>query len=188
MSDSSKVIYSIRRRTLFWVSFVFMLVVMALLNMDLGQLVTDAAPSGIVSFELAGSPEKAAQIIVSWDQRAQLYAAFGLGFDYLFMLTYATTISLACLWARDALREYGRPLALLGALFAGGLWLAAAFDAIENLALSVLLLEAVRSPFPEIARWCAIFKFTLIFLGLIYAFLGSIVFLISRILERQGKM
>jgi hypothetical protein len=46
----------------------------------------------------------------------------------------------------------------------------------------------VRSPWPEIARWCATFKFILVFLGLVYAFLGVVVYLTSLLLERQGKL
>ena len=33
----------------------------------------------------------------SWDARAQLFAAFGLGLDYLFMPAYGLTAALACL-------------------------------------------------------------------------------------------
>jgi len=189
MSQSNGAILHVRRKIIFWVLFAFTLVVMVLLNLDGSQITTEAAPSGILSFELAGTPEQAAAIIASWDPRAQLYAAFGLGFDYVFMLAYASTICLACLWARNVLREYGgQPLATAGVVLAVGVWLAAAFDAVENLALGVLLLEAIRSPWPEIARWCATFKFVLVFLGLVYAFLGLVVYLTSSLLERQGKL
>ena len=81
MSQSFKTIFRMRRKIIFWVLLVFTLVVMMLLNLDGSQITTEAAPSGILSFELAGTPEKSAEIIASWDQRAQLYAAFGLGED-----------------------------------------------------------------------------------------------------------
>jgi hypothetical protein len=35
----------------------------------------------VVSLQLAGSVEKAQQIIASWDETARLMAAFGLGLD-----------------------------------------------------------------------------------------------------------
>jgi hypothetical protein len=186
MSHPLEAISGVQRKKIFWLLFVMTLVVMVLMNLDGAQIVTEAAPSGIVSFELAGSTAKASAIIASWGQRAQLYAAFGLGFDYVFMLAYAATISLACLWAADVLRAHGWPMAWLGVPLAWGVWLAAALDAIENLALGVLLLEAVQSPWPAIARWCATFKFALVFLGLVYAFLGLAVYLVSRLLPRQS--
>ncbi|MCL4529010.1 MAG: hypothetical protein M1282_06325, partial [Chloroflexi bacterium] len=43
------------------------------------------APNGIVSFELAGTLERVTTILSSWSTQAKLYAAFGLGLDYLFM-------------------------------------------------------------------------------------------------------
>jgi hypothetical protein len=134
------------------------------------------------------------QILASWDQRAQLSAAFSLGLDYVFMLAYSTTIGLACIWTADVLRRrswplawvgaplawVGAPLAWVGAPLAWGQWLAAAFDATENIALVVILFGTVQAPWPEVARWCAIFKFSLIFLGLVYAFFGLVVSLVVK--------
>jgi hypothetical protein len=53
---------------------------------------TAAAPNGIVSYELAGNIKPAAEILASWDARAQLFAAFGLVLDYLFMTAYALAL------------------------------------------------------------------------------------------------
>jgi hypothetical protein len=69
-----------------------------------------AAPSGIVSFQLARTPEAASAMIQSWDEAARLFAAFGLGFDFLFMPVYATALSLAVSIAADRRR--------------GGVWVA----------------------------------------------------------------
>ncbi len=109
-------------------------------------LITTAAPYGIISFELAGSVEKAQQIIDSWDQDARLYAAFSLGFDYLFMLLYSTTIALACLWGGRALQARDIPGYRIGIFLAWGLWLAAVLDGIENIALSLSLLNTPAAP------------------------------------------
>ena len=93
---------------------------------------TPSAPLGIVSFELAGTPENANAIIESWDQRAKLFAAFGLGLDYLFMPAYALTISLGVLMA---LRKHGGWFTKIGGAIGWGALLAALFDAVENVFL-----------------------------------------------------
>jgi hypothetical protein len=164
-----------KRPKVFWPLLVITLFLMVLLNLEGKPMVTQAAPLGIVSYELAGSVSRAQKILASWDQQAQLSAAFSLGLDYVFMLAYSAAIGLACIWTADALRRRGWPLASLGAPLAWGLWLAAAFDAMENIALVVILFGTVQAPWPEVARWCAIFKFSLIFLGLVYAFFGLVV-------------
>ncbi len=171
----------LRRSLVFGVSALASMVLMLLLNLTGSSLTTSVAPMGIVSYELAGSVEKATAILASWDAAAQRAAAFNLGLDYLFMLAYGLAFSLACWMAGDALRARGWPLASLAGPLATGAWLAAAFDAVENFALtSMLLVGAASAPWPEIARVCAWLKFTLLFLGLVYAFYGLVVKLAFR--------
>jgi hypothetical protein len=169
-----------KRPKVFWPLLVVTLFLMVLLNMEGKPMITPAAPLGIVSYELAGSVTKAQEILASWNQQAQLSAAFSLGLDYVFMLAYSSAIGLACIWTADALRRRGLPLASIGAPLAWGLWLAAVFDAIENVALVVILFGTLQTPWPEVARWCAIVKFSLIFLGLVYAFFGLVVSMVVR--------
>jgi hypothetical protein len=172
-----------KRKVVFWSLFSATLAWMIIMQLVGAPLTTPAAPSGIVSFELAGNATQAKAILDSWDAKAQVYAAFGLGMDYVFMLLYSTTIALACIWAGEILRSVGWPLSKLGAGLAWGQWAAALFDAVENIALAVILLRGLASPWPELARWCALFKFALIFLGLVYAFFG----LVARFSQR-GKV
>jgi len=135
----------------------------------------------MVSFEMAGSVEKTQQIIVSWNETARLMAAFGLGLDYLFMVVYPLTIGLACIWATDILRFHHWPLAALGAWLAWGIFLAALMDAVENVALTFLLVGPVIAPWPQLAHWCATVKFCLIFIGLVYALYGLIVWIVGKL-------
>ena len=169
------------RNKLFWIFLAFTLALTILMNLVGAPLINSTAPSGIVSFELAGGVQLASEIIASWDARAQRYAAFGLGLDYVYMLAYASTISLACLWAGQVLRSSGWPLSGAARPLAWGQWLAALLDALENLSLAIILLESVRSPWPELARLCAVLKFALIFLGLVYVFLALAVSLLRRL-------
>lgn len=172
------------RRRLFWVLLVLTLLVMVIMNIVGAPLNNETAPSGIVSYELAGTPEKAQGILDSWDASAQRYAAFGLGFDYVFMLAYASLFSVAVGLAGDALRRRGWPLSWLGRPLVYAMWLAALMDAVENLALSVMLLPAdatAVAPWPQLAQVCAVIKFGLLFIGLVYAFLGMAVSLVGRL-------
>jgi hypothetical protein len=137
-------------------------------------LQTDAAPSGIVSFELAGDLPTAQAILAAWDQTAQIHAALSLGADYLFMLAYAAAIGLACVRVGQSLAPHGPALATLGAVLAWLQWGAAALDALENYALIRLLLGSTRQIWPLMAKWCAIPKFALVAAGLLYAILGAL--------------
>jgi hypothetical protein len=160
-----------QRRLLIWLA-VGSLAVMILLSLVNRPLVTSAAPQGIISFELAGSSGRATQILESWDERARLSAAFGLGFDYVFMLAYSTTLSLACLMAAGSLHANHPSFSSFGPYLAWAQWMAAIFDALENIALLLLLLSPPADPWPQTAQVCATLKFLLIFLGMVYAFLG----------------
>jgi hypothetical protein len=126
----------------------------------------------IVDFELAGSVEKAQAIIDAWNQTDRIRAGFSLGFDYLYMPVYSTTIALACILAAGVLRR--KAWHTIGMLLAWGLWIAALFDATENLALFTELLGNNVAPYPQIAQICATIKFGLIVLGLLYVIVGVI--------------
>jgi len=136
-------------------------------------LQTPAAPSGIVSFELAGTPFQAQTILDSWRDQTGLayaFAAFGLGIDYLFMPVYATALALGILLAVG--RHTGW-FAIVGAWLGWGAYVAAIFDAVENYALTrMLLMNEVWTPYPQMAAFCATVKFGLLLLGLLYALVG----------------
>ena len=144
-------------------------------------LTTEAAPYGVVSFELAGTVENTAGILASWDANARLRAAFGLGLDFLFMAAYAGTIAFGCGMAARVLERKGWPLAAWGSFISWAVILAAFLDIIENIALTTIIFGSVASPWPEIARWCAIPKFALVFIGIVYLVFGGVVALVERI-------
>ncbi len=172
-------------KLLFWFLLLSTVLLMFILNIIGAPLINSAAPSGIVSFELAGNPGNSEKILASWNQEARMHAALSLGLDYLFMVAYAAAISLGCVWAAEGIRSRRWPLSSLGIYLAWGQWLAAVLDAVENIGLIVILFFQVVSPWPEIARWCAIFKFALIFLGLVYALYGLVVGVVSRLTQNS---
>jgi len=169
-----------------WPSFFGLLLGLTILLMAVfmvtgAPLTTKAAPYGVISFEVAGSVECTQKILDSWDANAQLRAAFGLGLDFVFMVAYASTIAFGAGIASKRLRQKGWPLAKWGNLLAWGVILAALLDVVENIALTAMLFGSVVSPFPEIARWCAIPKFILIFTGIVYVIYGGVVALVEHL-------
>jgi hypothetical protein len=101
------------------------------------------------------------------------------------MVVYPLTIGLACIWVADILRFHHW---LLGAWFTWGIWLAALLDAVENMALTILLIGPVVAPWPQMAHWCATVKFSLIFIGLVYGFYGLAVWSVGKLtMPRPGS-
>jgi len=156
------------------------LISMIMMNWISSPLNNPDVPNGIISFELAGTTEAINRILASWDNEAQLTASLSLGLDYLFLVIYSTAIGVGCIWASGAFTLRGSLLASIGVLLAWGQWLAALLDGVENAALIRLILGDIQSPWPQVARICAIIKFSLIALGLMYVILGASVRLIRR--------
>ena len=151
---------------------VFMpLLIATLVITFLFRFIGPAQPT-IVDFELAGSVEKAEQIVTAWNETDRIRAGFSLGFDYLYMPVYSTTIALACVMAIGVLKS--SVWRSIGWLLAWGLWIAAICDAIENLALYTILLGNNAAPYPQVAQLCAAIKFGLILAGLVYVVAGVI--------------
>jgi hypothetical protein len=157
------------RKPVFFALLGLTLVLMVISQLINAPLKNPTAPASIVSFELARSSTKVQAMVASWDARTQLFAAFGLGFDYLFMPAYAFTISLACLLAAG---RHAGWFASIGAWLGWGLFLAALLDAIENIGLWNSLLGNNNSIWPQVSFWCASLKFALILLGIAYGLIG----------------
>jgi hypothetical protein len=156
------------RKPVFWFSLGLTTACVAVFGMFLDPPLQTHASTGIVSFELARTPETATAMVDSWDSRAHLFAAFGLGFDFLFMPLYATTLSAGLLLAADRLKGVW---AALANLIGWGAYLATVFDAVENIALFSILNGNIGAN-PPIAFWCASIKFGLLLAGLVYGLAG----------------
>jgi hypothetical protein len=107
-------------------------------------------------------------MVNSWDARARNFAAFGLGFDFLFMPVYATALRAALLLAAGRLPG---AWSTLGNALGRGAYIATLFDAIENIAPFSILNGSVGVN-PQVAFWCACVKFGLILTGLVYGLIG----------------
>jgi hypothetical protein len=144
-------------------------------------LQTEAAPNGIISLELAGNARTARAILDSWEQTSRMlsatsapnpdivnvpyvFAAFGLGLDYLFMPMYSLALALGTLLAAQKHAGWLRSLAEAAGY---GALAAALFDAVENYALLQMLLGEFDAGLPATASFCAIVKFGLLLFGIV---------------------
>ncbi len=177
------------RRRLFFTLLFLTLLMFAILGILDQPLRTDAAPNGIVSFELAGDSVTAKAIVDSWNQLSSLlssvagkpnpdivntpfvFAVFGLGLDYLFMPLYAFALAFGTLLVAQKHQGWIQSLAVLAGY---GAFVAALFDAVENYSLLHVLLGAYQSSYPAIAAFCASVKFGLLIFGLFVGLLGWI--------------
>lgn len=179
--------FPVHLRKPFFFTFLFLTLVLFAVFRVLDQpLRTEAAPNGIVSFELAGDPLTARAITDSWNQVSTLlsstgrpnpdianvayaFAAFGLGIDYLFMPVYALALAFGTLLAAQKHKGWIR---ILAALAGYGAFAAALFDAVENYALFQVLLGWYPSGYPALAAFCAIMKFGLLVFGILVCLAG----------------
>jgi hypothetical protein len=157
-----------RRPVLFLFIGLSLLCYLVFISLD-RPLAATTPPTGIVAFELAGSPEIASAMIVSWSENSRLNVAFGLGFDFLFMPIYAISLGLAVLMAMY--RRNG-VWVKIGGLIGWGVVFAPLFDSIENIALFGQLTGSPILQLAGLALNCALIKFGLLILGTVYALFG----------------
>jgi hypothetical protein len=122
----------------------------------------------VVAFELVGTPEGADELLNGWTEQQRIAVGFSLGLDFLLMLSYGTSMTLGCLWAYRFWSDRKWRMKWLGMLIVAAQPIAALFDVMENVALLRQLLSSAESPWPEIARYCALMKFGALTLGALF--------------------
>ena len=158
----------------FVVLFIVTIALMLAEQITGAPLKTDAAPSGIVSFELAGTLARAQKMVESWGPVGRIYAGLNLGLDFLFLVAYPLCIGLGCVMVARAFSARLAFLSPVGVVLAWGQLLAGLLDSIENCALIQLLLGSQNASLPVVAQWCAIPKFLIVGLGILYVLLGAL--------------
>ena len=152
--------------------------------------VTNVAPFGIVSLQLAGKPLMSQLIIEKWRALADgtFWVSFGLYTDYAFMTVYSILLALFAL-------RLGRKLATRDAanmriaVFVA--WLASAtlpLDAVENFAHLMMLaspmtggaLMAATEKWTDIAFTCALAKFACLGAFTMFAAVSGVMLLATK--------
>jgi len=163
------------RAPLPWVGLGALLSGAALMFVD-QDLRTEACPLGIVSYELAFDPSVARAMVESWaaTPRGLQSAGLSLGVDYLFMLLYATGLSLLTVRVAERFGDAQARARGLGALAAWGFLGAGLMDAVENFGLSVVYLGGGGSWAAPLAGACASVKFALLGVGGLYLLVATV--------------
>jgi hypothetical protein len=161
--------------------------VVAVLPVVLGQVVHplhEDKPGGesIVDFELAGSVDRANEILATWKDEGVVDDAKQIQlFDLIYPLIYAAALAGGCLAAAGAWARTGRArLAAAGITMAWIASAAAGFDYVENLGLGISLWDEPAAPWPQISFVAAVLKFAAIYASLLYALSGAIGAILAR--------
>lgn len=136
--------------------------------------------SGIVSFELAKTKDASVRILDSWGPQEKINAGLSLGLDFLFLILYSSFIALLIFNINNRLWK-DQPLYKVGRLLIAAVFLAALFDAIENLALIQLLLGDIRQIWSSLAYYFAAAKFIILILCILYLLLNWLLLLFKQI-------
>jgi hypothetical protein len=148
---------------------------------------TEEAPLSVSSFGMSWDMERARAMMASWDERARLSGAFGIGFDFLNLLVYSTPVAMACAWVAQAWREAGRTaLGNVWSLVAWGQWLAVLCGAVQNAVMMSLLLGSGGDAWLKVSYWATLLKLALLVLGPALALAGWAVQTASGVGRRQG--
>jgi hypothetical protein len=143
----------------------------------------DAGGPGIVSFELAFTEERAAEIRGDWGEAGRDAARTSLRVDFAYLLAYGAFLLLAVTATRDAARSRNwRRLAALGSPAVLAATAAPSFDAIENVWLLICLEGEGGDVAPLLGGLFACLKFAALAAALLYVLAG----LAARLRDRRG--
>lgn len=142
------------------------------------QLEKTGGPS-ILGLEFAGSPQQVQQFASEWGAHGVYLARLSLWIDFGFMLSYGAFFALAGLATRDFGRAYDRrALAAAGLVVPYFAVAATLFDLCENV-IWLLALGGHGASLAPVATGCAVVKFALIGIAIVYAICGLVVWLWS---------
>ena len=145
-----------------------------------GYLKNSITPFGIISYELIYDIDLVEKAKSLWGEQGKIAAAFSLGIDYLFLLSYAVI----GLWVIQNTQNklttlaptVSRPLTFVAFLVV----IAALCDVIENTALVSLLFDSAQPTLAFTAYYFAIAKFSALLMSIIAVIAANIFYLFRR--------
>ena len=141
------------------------------------QLMTTAAPLGIVSYQLAFSAEGAVAVLDSWDPPARDAAAQNLLWDFPYLVVYTWILSLLC---RAAGARSIPTISHTGSVVSRYVWFAAIFDTGENFALLYQLSYGASDAAALLAGSAASAKFGVIAIALTFLLVAGMTLWMGR--------
>ena len=126
-------------------------------------------PQDMVRLQLAGSEEKAQEIVAGWSPAEAVDMAFLQGVDFVHPLAYGLLLTVGAVWAGRRLR--GR-LARWSSAVAWMAGAAALFDVLENVGMIVMIRGDVGSPVPQVTTAFAFAKYAMFSVAVPYVLAG----------------
>ena len=135
--------------------------------------IQDSGGPGIVAFEVAGTTDRAQEILAEWGESGKDAARLSLWLDFPYLVAYGAFFWLSILAMRDSAlsrgwTRYARPGKAIALLAIA----AAAFDAVEDVFLLLSIGGQADTAAPTIATVFAIFKFISLGIAAIYLLAG----------------
>jgi hypothetical protein len=162
------------RKSVLSVSAIAVLVIGGVL-VALDTRMMDSGGPGIVGFELAGTQDRATEILTDWGEDGTDAAKASLWLDYAYIVAYGTFLTLAAAATRDLARRRGWDrMASFGPAAMALAAAATAFDAIENVGLLLAVNGRGGELAPRLAQICAILKFALLTVTIAYLLAGLV--------------
>lgn len=160
---------------------VFYLLIISIITMKYfdSYLTNEITPNGIISFELSYALEHAQEILNSWSPTAKIFAGLSLGFDFLFLLIYTLFISILVHKLNQRL-WVGKKIYKFGELLIWSMFIAAIFDAVENVCLIKLLIGNLKQYWVSVAYYFALAKFILIIISVLYIIINFFTLLFKK--------
>lgn len=165
-SPFAKISQKTEKKLTYSIFYLLLITVVAMRYFDT-YLTNKITTNGIISFELAKTLERSQEILDSWTPLAKIFAGLSLGFDFLFLLIYTLFISILIhklnvrLWV-------GKSFYRIGEILIWSMFIAAIFDAIENVCLIKLLIGNLKQYWTSLAYYFAAAKFILIIISALY--------------------
>jgi hypothetical protein len=144
------------------------------------NLKTEAAPRRAISLELAGTEQRAREVIESWERAGVKDEAYRhLIWDNLFIVFYSTFAAFGCVLAARAFFR-GGTTGSAAALFVAWLpWLAGMFEYVENSAMHAMLGGFRGETLPRLGWQCATVKFAMMIPLALYALAGVVAYFVA---------
>lgn len=160
------------RRQGLWVSGIATAVLYAVL-IAVDFKIQDSGGPGIVGFELAGSTDRATEILGQWGESGRDAATLSLWLDFPFLIAYGTFLTLSVLAVRDAAvcrgwEGFARPGTAIAVLPA----VAALADAFEDIGLLLVIGGRADTILPFASTGFAAVKFAALVVALAYLLVG----------------
>jgi hypothetical protein len=174
------------RRKWLWITGVVSSVLLIALTVIDFELKATGGP-GIVAFEVAGTTDRANEILAEWGEDGRDWARLSLWLDFPYLIAYGAFFALAVAALRDAGRDRGwHRYARAGSLLVLAPIAAALFDAVEDVALLLVVDGHADSPAPAIATAFALVKFLALGVTILYLLAGLATIGRERLRDRRA--